>query len=463
MPESPSTRRQVLLSAIALGGAVAAPAVFAGSAAALTSDQAADVAANKIVASIRRPRIPRRDFPVTAFGAVADGTTDNTAALRAAVQAAHAAGGGRVVVPAGTWATGPIHLLSHVELHVAAGATLRFSTNPADYLPTVYSRWQGIELMNYSPLIYAHGQHDIAVTGSGTLDGQASKATWWGWGSPGGSDFAALEAEANAGVPVEQRDGSKYHLRPCFVEPYGCERVLIEGVTFKNSPFWHLHPTLCQDVTVRGITVDSDGPNTDGCDPESCDSVLIDDMSFNCGDDCIAIKAGRNTDGRRVNVPCQNIVVQNSTFANGHAGVTLGSEMTGGIRNVYGRDLAMNSPALQSGHRLKTNSVRGGFLENTHIYRVDGKTIGGPLLLIDFNYGEGDSGPYLPTVTDINLRHWTVAQAAQGWDIQGYPEDPVGTVRLSDITVASPLTKPNIAVNVLDLELDNVVINGVPH
>lgn len=461
------TRRQLLRSAIALGGATAACAVLGGTAFAGTpsprpeTDRSADVAADRVIAGICRPRIPQRDFPVTRFGAVADGVTDNTAALAAAVRAAHQAGGGRVVVPAGTWATGPVHLLSRVELHVEAGATLLFSTDPAACLPTVYSRWQGIELMNYSPLIYAYGQQDIAVTGAGVLDGQASAATWWAWKSLGDADFTPFEASVNAGLPVEQRDGTKYHFRPCFVEPYDCRRVLIEGVTFKNSPFWHLHPTLCQDVTVRGVTIDSSGPNTDGCDPESCDGVLIDSVSFNTGDDCIAIKAGRNTDGRRVNVPSQNIVIQNSTFANGHGGVTIGSEMTGGVRNVYARDLTMTSTGLQSGHRLKTNSVRGGFIENSHVYRVNVNAIGGPLLLIDYNYGEGNTGAYMPTVTDIGLSHWTVTSATQGWNIQGYANDPVGTVRLSDVTIDGALKKANVATNVTDLELTNVVIDGV--
>ncbi|MFI1093859.1 glycoside hydrolase family 28 protein [Streptomyces sp. NPDC020917] len=459
-----STRRQLLRSAIALSGSAALSAGLPGIAhaqAQQSADRAADVAADRIIAGIRRPRIPQRDFPLTAFGAVADGTTDTTQALAAAVRAAHEAGGGRVVVPAGTWATGPVHLLSRVELHLAEGAILLFTTDPAAYLPTVFSRWQGIELMNYSPLIYAYGQHDIALTGSGVLDGQASTDNWYTWGKPGGSDFAALEASADAGVPVAQRDGANYHLRPTFVEPYRCERVLIEGVTLRNSPFWNLHPTLCQDVTIRHVTVDSSGPNTDGCDPESCDGVLIDRVSFNTGDDCIAVKAGRNTDGRRVGVPCQNLVVQNSTFANGHGGITLGSEMTGGIRNVYGRDLTMSSTGLRAGHRLKTNSVRGGFLENSNVYRVDVQAIGGPLLLIDYHYGEGDTGTYPPTVTDINLSHWSVASASQGWDVQGYDSDPVGTVRLSDITIDGPLSKANVADNVTDLRLDHVVIDGV--
>jgi polygalacturonase len=469
MPEipetfAPTTRRDFLRVAAVVGGAVALTGVLSDSAlaAATSASCAADQAADRIVRSIKRPRIPQRDFLVTAFGAVGDGVSDNTAAFAAAIAAASAKGGGRVVVPAGNWATGPVRLRSRIELHLADGATVLFSTDPAAYLPAVYSRWQGIELMNYSPLIYAYGEHDVAVTGNGVLDGQASAANWWAWKKPGDADFPAFEATVNAGLPVAQRDGTKYHFRPAFFEPYGCDRVLIEGVTIRNSPFWHLHPTLCRDVSVLGVTVTSNGPNTDGCDPESCDGVLIDGVSFDVGDDCVAIKAGRNTDGRRVNVPCQNVVIQNCSFANGHGGITIGSEMTGGVREVYARDLTMTSTGLAAGHRLKTNSVRGGFIESSHVYRVQVSAIGGPLLLIDYTYGEGDTGGYPPTVSDIFLSDWNVASAVQGWNIQGYAADPVGRVVLDTVTVNGPITKPNVALYVSDLRLANVTIDGVP-
>jgi polygalacturonase len=476
---APLSRRGLFrLSALAVGGALAAPALLERSASADTApagsaptaapaprsayERSADAAADRVIASISRPRIPCRDFPVGRYGAVADGATDNTAAFAAAIRDASAHGGGRVVVPAGNYATGPIHLLSHVELHLEAGSTLLFSTDPNAYLPVVYTRWQGIELMNYSPLVYALDQHDIAITGAGVLDGQASTANWWGWKSLENADFALLSAQADAGVPVEQRVyGAGFHMPPAFVEPYRCERVLLQGVTFRNSPFWHLHPTLCKSVTVEGVTVNSSGPNTDGCDPECCDGVLIDRVTFNAGDDCIAIKSGRNTDGRRVNVPSRNIVIQNSSFANGHGAVTVGSEMTGGVRDVYARDLSLTSAGLQSGHRLKTNSVRGGYIRNTNVYRVAASAVGGPVLLIDFNYGEGNTGTYPPLVTDVNLAKWTVATCVQGWDAIGYSTDPIGTVKLSDVTITA-MTGTNVAQYVSDFELSEVTVAGVP-
>ena len=423
---------------------------------------AADAAADRIAASVRRPVFPDHVFPVTSYGAVGDGTTDCTAAFAAAIAACNAAGGGQVLVPAGTFLTGAVHLLSYVDLHLVADATITFSQDPNAYLPVVFTRWQGIELMNYSPFIYAFGQHDIAVTGQGTLNGQADASHWWNFKPLESADFTALETMADDGVPVQQRVfGSGHFLPPPMIQPFACDGVLLEGVTVENSPFWHLNPNLCSNVIVAGLNIQSSGPNTDGCDPESCDGVLIDGVTFNTGDDCIAIKAGRDTDGRRVNVPCQNVLIQNCTFANGHGGITVGSEMTGGVRNVYARDLTMNSANLQAGHRLKTNSLRGGFIENTNVFRVNAGTVGGPLLLIDGQYS-GQTGDFPPLVTGITLADWTVGTCAGVWSINGTSaSDPVGTATLEDITVTTS-TAPNSAQNITNLVVDNVTVGGVP-
>ena len=252
--------------------------------------------------SLLRPWFPPRDFPVTAFGAVGDGSTKNTAAFAAAIAACHRAGGGHVVVPSGTFLTGAIHLLSHVDLHVESGGTILFSQDPNDYLPVVFTRWQGIELMNYSPFVYSYGQRNIAVTGQGTLNGQADAGHWWNWKNLETADFDTLETMADDNVPVSQRVfGAGHYLPPQMVQPFGTDTVLLEGVTVINSPFWHLNPNLCENVTVDGLTITSSGPNTDGCDPESCDGVVVQNVSYDTGDDCMAIKSGRDADGRRVN------------------------------------------------------------------------------------------------------------------------------------------------------------------
>jgi polygalacturonase len=269
--------------------------------------------ADRIVASVRCPWFPGRYFPVTDFGAKGDGTTLDTQAFAKAIAVCH-----------------------------------RVSQNPADYLPVVFTRWQGIELMNYSPFVYCYGQHNVAVTGAGTLNGQADANHWWNWKNLETNDFDTLETMADDNVPVSQRVfGAGHYLPPQMIQPFAIDTVLLEGVTVINSPFWHLNPNLCTNVTVDGLTISSTGPNTDGCDPESCDGVVVQNVTYDTGDDCMAIKSGRDADGRRVNVPCQNVVIQNCNFANGHGGITIGSEMTGGVKNVYARDLTMNSANLQ--------------------------------------------------------------------------------------------------------------------
>ena len=422
----------------------------------------ADLAADRIVASVRRPGFPGRFFPVTQFGAVGDGATDCTQAFAAAIAACHQAGGGHVIVPPGQFFTGAIHLLIHVDLHLEAGSTILFSQDPSAYLPVVFTRWQGIELMNYSPPIYSYGQRNIAITGSGTLNGQADASHWWNWKNLETPDFDLLETMADDNVPVAQRVfGPGHYLPPQMIQPFLTDTVLIQGVTIINSPFWHLNPNLCRNVTVEGVSISSSGPNTDGCDPESCDGVVIDGVTFNTGDDCIAIKSGRDADGRRVNVPSQNVVIQNSAFANGHGGITLGSEMTGGVKNVYARDLTMNSANLQAGHRIKTNTLRGGYARNSNVYRITAGTVGGPLLLIQGNY-DAQTGDFPPGITGITLADWTVDTCAGIWSLTGASAaDPVGTVTLDDLTITAS-TAANSAQYVSDLVVDDVTVGGVP-
>jgi polygalacturonase len=468
--------RRNLLRLGALGLAVPAALAAGGAAPALASTTRAaraarasnwpptpaDLAADLIVASVRRPWFPPRNFDITRFGAVGDGTTMNTAAFASAIAACNRAGGGHVIVPPGSFLTGAIHLLSNVDLHVESGATILFSQDPSDFLPVVFTRWQGIELMNYSPFIYSYGQRNIAVTGQGTLNGQADDNHWWNWKNLETSDFDTLETMADDNVPVSQRVfGDGHFLPPQMVQPFLTDGVLLEGVTVINSPFWHLNPNLCNDVTIDGLTISSTGPNTDGCDPESCNRVLVQNVTYDTGDDCMAIKSGRDADGRRVNVPCTNLVIQNCNFANGHGGITVGSEMTGGVKNVYARDLTMNSANLQAGHRIKTNTLRGGYAINTNVYRVTAGTVGGPLLLIVGNY-DGQTGDFPPDLTDINLFDWTVDDCEGIWSIVGASaSDPVGTATLDDLTITAS-TVANSAEYISNLVVKDVTVGGVP-
>jgi polygalacturonase len=337
-----------------------------------------------------------------------------------------------------------------------------FSQDPAAYLPVVLTRWQGIELMNYSPPVYSYGQRNIAITGSGTLNGQADASHWWNWKNLETPDFTLLETMADDNVPVAQRVfGPGHYLPPQMIQPFLTDTVLIQGVTIINSPFWHLNPNLCTNVTVEGVSISSSGPNTDGCDPESCDGVVIDGVTFDTGDDCIAIKSGRDADGRRVNVPSQNLVIQNCNFANGHGGITIGSEMTGGVRNVYARDLTMNSANLQAGHRIKTNTLRGGYAINSNVYRVTAGTVGGPLLLIQGNYS-AQTGDFPPDITGITLAGWTVDTCEGIWSLVGASAtDPVGTITLDDLTITTS-TAANSAQYVSRLVVEDVTVGGVP-
>jgi len=429
---------------------------------------------DSILKQIKPPVFPKKDFNVTAYGAVADGKTDCTAAFQKAIAACNQAGGGRVVVPAGNYFTGPIHLKSNVNFHVVKGAKISFSTNPDDYLPLVYTRWEGVELMNYSSLIYAYEQKNIAITGEGIFDGQANKTNWWPWkgqshygwqtGTPNQTDKdkrAALFQMAENNVPVKDRKfGKGFYLRPQFVQPYRCENVLIQGVTFVNSPMWILNPVLCNNVTIEKVTVESQGPNSDGCDPESCKNVLIKDCYFNTGDDCIAIKSGRNADGRKINIPSENIVIQGCSMANGHGGVVIGSEISGGARNIFAENCTMNSPLLDRALRIKTSSARGGVIENIFLRNIKVGQVKEQVVIATMFYE--DSGNYLPTIRNIEVKNMQVANGGKvGVLLEGYEKSPVQNLRLINVSIDG-VKEPYKFSNTTGINFQNVTINGKP-
>ncbi len=412
----------------------------------------------KILSRIKAPTFPDRDFNITDYGAVGDGNTNCTEAFKKAISAASKAGGGRVVVPAGSFLTGAIHLKSNVNLYVSEGAVIKFSTDPNAYLPAVYTRWEGVECMNYSPLIYAYKEKNIAITGKGTLDGQGQ--TWWRWKALP-TDRNALLKQGQDGVPVKERQFGGKTLRPNMIEPYLCKNILIEGITIRNGPFWHIHPVLSQNITVRNVRVDGMGPNNDGCDPESCKDVLIEGCYFNTGDDCIAIKSGRNNDGRRVNVPSENIVIRNCQMKAGHGGVVIGSEMTGGVRNVFAENCFMDDPNLDRALRLKTNSLRGGFIENVYMRNVTVGQVKESILHIFYFYGEGDVGKFAPVVRNVNVENVTCKKSKYALFLKGYERSPITDVRLKNCTFDN-VQDPNLSVIscVKNLVMENVRING---
>lgn len=432
--------------------------------------------ADKIIQDIVIPEFPDKTFNVRDYGAKSDGTFDNTEAFKRAIDACNSEGGGMVLVPSGKYLTGPIHLKSNVNFHLAEGTEILFSQDPSAYLPLVQTSYEGIEVMNYSPLIYAKNQKNIAVTGKGTFNGQAGKENWWPWagkdeyghkkGEPSQNDERNLPAlrQMNAdGVAVEDRVfGEGHYLRPSFFEPLECENVLVQGVTFTNSPFWILHPLKCKNVTVDAVTVRSHGPNNDGCDPEYSRNVHIKDCLFDTGDDCIAIKSGRNEDGRRVNIPSEDIVVEGCEMKDGHGGVVMGSEISAGVRNVFVRNCKMDSPNLDRVIRIKTNTLRGGFVENVYAKDIEVGKVKEAVLRINtyYNVYGNQEGDHIPTIKNVFLENINVEDGGEfGLLIKGRESAPVENVVLKNVTIKNTETPLKIE-NCEPVKFINTTING---
>jgi polygalacturonase len=422
--------------------------------------------ADAIVKRITAPRFPDRTFDITRFGATT--TADATAAFRAAIAACARSGGGRVVVPRGRFETGALHLRSKVNLHLEDGATIAFSRDPKAHLPVVLTRYEGVEFLNYSPFVYALDARDIAITGTGTLDGQADEMHWWNWRGTGTTDPRAPMANGRRrlfdmgarGVPIAERVfGDGHFMRPNFIQPYRCQNVLIDGVTIVNSPMWEINPVLCRNVIVRGVTIRSHGPNNDGCDPESCRDVLIERCTFDTGDDCIALKSGRNEDGRRLHAPIENVVIRDCGMRDGHGGVVIGSEISGGARNIFAERCRMDSPRLDRVLRFKTNSTRGGVIERVAIRQITVGQVAEAIVAADFYYEEGDAGAFTPVLRDVDVRDVTSRKSKYAFLLRGYDRSPISNVRVTDCTFDG-VASPDVLEAVRDLVLTNVRVNG---
>lgn len=448
-----------------MAGAVAL--LFAGACGAATSEPTvglewADVPT--ILARIRAPEFPARDFVVTAYGARGDGVTDSLPAVRAAIAACHAAGGGRVLVPAGTYLlNGPVHLLSNVELHVVEGATLLFSGRPEHFLPVVLTRWEGVILYNYSPMIYARGAENIALTGRGVIDGNARREFRdWAMGVSHLQDKAQERSRqmGAAGTPLAERQfGAGSFLRPSLIQPYECRNVLIEGVTIKDAPFWVIHPTFCTNVTVRGVTVDSLLINNDGCDPDSCTDVLIENCRFHTGDDGVALKAGRDADAWRDGRMTENVVIRNCVFQSQINALCIGSEMSAGVRHVFMEDCRVEEG--ESCIYFKSNADRGGFIENVRVRRVQIGLSRAGVVRFETNYHSYRGGHNPTAYRDFVIEDVTCADATNyAVFAEGTGESPIGRVLLRNVTVAKA-REPLFLRNAASLRFDNVSVNGV--
>jgi polygalacturonase len=366
-------------------------------------------------------------------------------------------------------------LLSNVDLHLDDNSIVKFSTNDDDYLPNVLTRFEGVELMNYSPLVYAYNQTNIAITGKGTLDGQADNDHWWNWtgakrfgwkeGMPEQSDKEnepALMEMASKGVPVNKRVfGKGHYMRPTFIEFYQCKNILIQGVTVINAPFWLLHPTLSKNVTVDGVITNSPGPNNDGCDPESCTDVVIKNCSFTDGDDCIAIKSGRDEDGRRVNVSCKNVIVQDCEMKDGHGGVVIGSETSGGVENVYAENCVMSSKNLERAIRIKSNACRGGVMKNFYFRNLKVGEVREAVIKINMIYEKEKAAQcnFRPSLSGVYVSNVVSQQSEYAIYIEGLDAKPVTNIKIKNC-IFNKVEKENFVKGAEGLDIKNTMING---
>jgi polygalacturonase len=456
----PSRRDILKLGGLAVGGALVPT----------NGNPAADPVV-AILGQVRQPTFPRRSFDLTDFGAVGDGATDCTAAFRAAIERCHRSGGGRVLVPPGDFLTGAIHLRGNVNLHVSDGATIRFHPDPAKYLPVVMTRWEGTECYNYSPFVYAFGQRNVAITGGGTLDGQARLGPWESWyanGGPQGADQRELRRMGEEGVPVAGRVfGAGHYLRPKMIQFYRCLNVLISGVTVVDPPMWTIHPVLSRNVSIRDVTVHSYLYNTDGVDPECCTNVHISGCRFNTNDDCVAVKAGRDADGHRVGVPSTNILVERCKFAGRWGGITVGSEMSGGVRTVFARDCEINPVDFPGNYPIKyplyikTNTLRGGYIDGVHLSGFTGGRVEREAIYVILNYNN-QVGTLPVDVRNISVDGMVLDGARRAVWLDGLATDPIQDVHVRNsrfTTVANPVNTIN---HTERLRFTNVTVNGVP-
>jgi len=435
----------------------------------------------KILNNIKEPEFKNVDYSILDYGAVADGKTMNTESFKKAIQACSKNGGGRVIVPVGKFISGPIHLESNVNLHIEEGAEILFSTNPDDFYPLVHTSFEGMELMNYSPLIYAKNKKNIAITGKGILNGQADKTNWWPWkgktseghvygyvqGEPSQLDILNLPAlmeMAQNNVPVEKRVfGKGHYLRPNFIEPFDCENVLIKDVKIINAPFWIIHPIKCTNVIVDGVNIDSHGPNNDGCDPEYSKNVIIQNCTFNTGDDCIAIKAGRDNEGRKIGIKSENVVVRNCKMIDGHGGVVIGSEMSAGVKNVFVENCYMDSPQLDRAIRLKTNTKRGGEVDGVYVRNIKVGRVKEAVLHITMNYsvyaGQKD-GNFIPKIKNILIENVTVKNGGKyAIFADGIESSPIENITFKNVKIDTVEQNFNLK-HVVNLKLIDTYINN---
>lgn len=433
----------------------------------------------KIEKQIKRTSFPDRVYNIKDFGAKEGTQGENLCheAINLAIVTCSQAGGGKVVIPAGEFYTGPITLKSNVNLYLEEGAHLKFSPDKHLYTTTVLTRWEGVDCYNLHPMIYAYGETNIAITGKGIINGQGSNETWWsmcgdakrfGWKEGmiaqrnGGRNKLLAYAETFA--PIDKRQMTlEDGLRPQLINLYRCHTVLIEGVSLRNSPFWVIHPLFCESLIVRNVNILCHGPNGDGCDPESCKNVLIENCVFDTGDDCIAIKSGRNADGRKWNTPSENIIVRNCEMKDGHGGVVIGSEISGGYRNLFVENCKMDSPNLERVIRIKTNNCRGGLIENIYVRNIEVGECREAVLKINLLYESREQcdRSFAPLVRNVYLDNVTSQKSQYGVLITGYDDKTnIENIHVTNSRFNNVQKGVNSVTGAKDVVFENLWING---
>lgn len=399
----------------------------------------------KFFKEFEHPQIPQfKDNVVNVCDFISEGK-DITKAIEKAIDTISEDGGGKVVVPEGEWSCGKIHMKDNTELHFEKGAYVRFSSNPDDYLPVVFTGFEGIRCYNYSPLIYGRGLKNIAITGEGHLYG--SGENWWDW-KQNSTGINAIYTACMNDTPVEEREyGTKeYGLRPCFLQFVECSDVLIEGVTFENSPFWTVHPLWCDRVTVRGITLKNprDSHNTDSVNIEGCNTVLVENCTvLGGGDDIFALKSGRGTDGWNVGKACENIEIRNCCAFNAEgSGIAIGSEMSGGVQNVYAHDCHFHDTF--GGMRIKSKKGRGGFVRNIEYRNMKAEKVKyGISITLKYSYDDvfaGNGLEAMPEIGNIYYENYECDAPQKSIEITGVKDCHIKNIYMKDIKMTNAET-----------------------
>ena len=427
---------------------------------------------------IGRPQIAERTVSLADFGGVGDGVALNTEAFAEAMHALSEQGGGHLVVPAGIWRTGPIEILSGIDLHITPEAIVVFDPDH-DLYPVIRTSFEGLDTRRCESPVHAQGAHDISITGGGVIDGNgdawravkkskmtpdqwkkklaqgghlsADGSTWY---PDEGYEIALATANMNDPDPSLPDSLIKSFLRPVMISIRDCENVLLEDCLFQNSPAWNIHPLMCRNLIIKDITVRNPeySQNGDGIDIESCTNTILTGSTFDCGDDGICIKSGKDEDGRARGIPTSRLIVDGCTVYHGHGGFVVGSEMSGGVNDVVVRNCRFLGTDV--GLRFKSKRGRGGVVEGIWIDNVYMTDIVTETVLFDLFYmgksaveAAGDDTAVeepafevdetTPAFRDIHVSNVVCSGAARAMYFNGLPEMPVKGIEISDCTIKS--------------------------